>query len=175
MVKKIPLLSMQTTYSTLSPQAIHSMAILIPALSTCKTRMISGGQKAAGAGARPCASSGIPTLRDKAFAIADNLGQAHQEGYAWGDRAILCADWKTRDLCANALAQRKLPFNVLKRSGDFNPGANAIQIMTMKVIKGLEFPVVALHGVGHAPAAEEDETEAARVFMWRLRGRRSCW
>ena len=47
---------------------------------------------------------------------------------------------------------------------DFRPGANAIQIMTMKVSKGLEFPVVALPGVGHMPAAGEDEQEAARVF-----------
>ena len=60
--------------------------------------------------------------------------------------------------------ERKLPFNVRKRSGDFNPGANAIQVMTMKVSKGLEFPVVALPGVGHMPAAGEDEKEAARVF-----------
>ena len=36
--------------------------------------------------------------------------------------------------------------------------------MTMKVSKGLEFPVVALPGVGHMPAAGEDEQEAARVF-----------
>ena len=106
----------------------------------------------------------LPTLRDEAFAIADYLGQAHQEGHAWGDMAILCADWKTMDLCADALAQRKLPFNVRKRSGDFIPGANAIQIMTMKVSKGLEFPVVALPGVGHMPAAGEDEKDAARVF-----------
>jgi len=105
-----------------------------------------------------------PTLRDEALAIADHLGQAHQEGHAWGDMAILCADWKTMDLCADALAQRRLPFNVRKRSGDFIPGANAIQIMTMKVSKGLEFPVVALPGVGHMPAAGEDEQEAARVF-----------
>jgi len=34
----------------------------------------------------------------------------------------------------------------------------------MKVSKGLEFPVVALPGVGHMPAAGEDEQEAARVF-----------
>ena len=47
---------------------------------------------------------------------------------------------------------------------DFRHGANAIQIMTMKVSKGLEFPVVALSGVGHMPAAGEDEKEAARVF-----------
>ncbi len=41
---------------------------------------------------------------------------------------------------------------------------NAIQIMTMKVSKGLEFPVVALPGVGYMPAKGEDEHEAARVF-----------
>ncbi len=33
----------------------------------------------------------------------------------------------------------------------------------MKVSKGLEFPVVALPGVGHMPAAGEDEQEAARA------------
>lgn len=34
----------------------------------------------------------------------------------------------------------------------------------MHASKGLEFPVVALPGVGHMPAAGEDEKEAARVF-----------
>ena len=34
----------------------------------------------------------------------------------------------------------------------------------MKVSKGLEFPVVALLGVGQMPAPGEDEKEAARVF-----------
>jgi len=106
----------------------------------------------------------LPSLRDEAFAIADEMGRAHQEGHAWGDMAILCHDYFTMDLCAKALGQRKLPFNVRKRAGDFNPHANAIQIMTMKVSKGLEFPVVALPGVGHMPAAGVDEQEAARVF-----------
>ena len=57
----------------------------------------------------------------------------------------------TRYRCAQILHKRRLPFNVRKRSGDFNPAADAIQIMTMKVSKGLEFPVVALSGVGHMP------------------------
>ena len=34
----------------------------------------------------------------------------------------------------------------------------------MKVSEGLAFPVVALPGVGHMPAAGEDKAEAARVF-----------
>ena len=106
----------------------------------------------------------LPSLREEAFAIADQLSNAHQEGHTWGDMAILCADWDTMDLCAHAMHQRKLPFNVRKYSGDYNPAADVIQIMTMKVSKGLEFPVVALPGVGHMPAAGEDEQEAARVF-----------
>ena len=106
----------------------------------------------------------LPSLREEAFAIADQLSTAHKEGHAWGDMAILCADWKTMDTCADALHQRKLPFNVRKRAGDYNPSADAIQIMTMKVSKGLEFPVVALPGVGYMPAKGEDEQEAARMF-----------
>jgi Nuclease-related domain/UvrD-like helicase C-terminal domain/AAA domain len=106
----------------------------------------------------------LPSLRDEALAIADHLSDAHKEGHAWGDMAVLCADWKSLDLCAIALNQRKLPFNLRKRTGEYNPEADAIQIMTMKVSKGLEFPVVALPGVGHMPAKGEDEQEAARVF-----------
>ena len=69
-----------------------------------------------------------------------------------------------RDLCARILAQRKLPVENRLGSGDFDPTSNKIKVMTMKVSKGLEFPVVALPGVGHMPAAGEDEKEAARVF-----------
>ena len=63
----------------------------------------------------------LPTLRDEAFAIADHLASAHKEGHAWGDMAVLCADWKTMDLCASALAQRKLPHRVRKKSGETGP------------------------------------------------------
>jgi len=106
----------------------------------------------------------LPSLRDEAFAIADHLSSAHQEGHAWGDMAVLCQDWKTMDLCASTLHQRKLPFSLRRRAGDFDPAADTIQIMTMHASKGLEFPVVALPGVGHMPAAGQDEQDAARVF-----------
>lgn len=84
--------------------------------------------------------------------------------YAWGDVALLRADTKTRDLCSRTLTQRKLPVDNRLGSGDFDPTSNKIKVMTMKVSKGLEFPVVALPGVGHVPAAGVDEKEAARVF-----------
>ena len=69
-----------------------------------------------------------------------------------------------RNLCARTLAQRKLPVENRISPGHFDPTSNKMKVMTMKVSKGLEFPVVALPGVGHMPAAGEDEKEAARVF-----------
>ena len=68
----------------------------------------------------------LPSLPDEAFAIADHLASAHKEGFAWGNMAVLCADWKTMDLCASALAQRKLPHRVRKKSGEYRPGTDAI-------------------------------------------------
>ena len=76
----------------------------------------------------------------------------------------ICVLATTRGKPANAPAQRKWPHRVRNKSASFNPGANAIQVMTMKVSKGLAFPVVALPGVGHMPAAGDKEKEAVRVF-----------
>ena len=106
----------------------------------------------------------LPSLREEAHAIADHLNHAHKEGHAWGDMAILCPDYTTRDLCAQVLHQRQMPVQMRRGTGDFDPASDTVKVMTMKVSKGLEFPVVALPGVGHMPASGEDETEAARVF-----------
>jgi superfamily I DNA/RNA helicase len=52
----------------------------------------------------------------------------------------------------------------MPNGGDYQLGADDTQVMTMKVSKRFEFPVVAKTGVGHMPEAGEDEKEAARVF-----------
>lgn len=82
----------------------------------------------------------LPTLRDEANKIAELFSDAHQEGHAWGDMAIICRDYATMDECAHALRQRHLPHQVRKRSGDFKPGRDTITVLTMHVSKGLEFP-----------------------------------
>ena len=106
----------------------------------------------------------LPTLRDEAHKIAELLSDAHQEGHAWGDMAVICRDYATMDECARALKARKLPHQVRKRSGDYKPNLDAINVLTMRVSKGLEFAVVMLPGVGQMPAPGEDEKEEARVF-----------
>ena len=106
----------------------------------------------------------LPTLQEEAWAMADHLRLAHEQGHAWGDMAVLCADWKTRDLCAQVLHQRGLPLENRVVTGDFDPDSDKIKVMTMHASKGLEFALVALPGVGHMPAPDEDEKEAARLF-----------
>ncbi len=106
----------------------------------------------------------LPTVREEAQQVAELLSNAHQEGHAWGDMAILCRHYGEMDVCANALRQRRLPHQVRKGAGTFNPAADSIKVMTMHASKGLEFPVVAMVGVGHMPAEGANERDEARLF-----------
>ena len=106
----------------------------------------------------------LPNLGDEPTKIAEILAASHEEGHAWGDMAVLCRKHAQMDDVARVLKARKLPHQVRKSSGDFDPLANSIKVMTMHGSKGLEFPVVALCGVGQMPGDGEDEKEEARLF-----------
>lgn len=106
----------------------------------------------------------LPSLRDEAYAIADRLRSAHQEGHAWGDMAVICRHYDEMALCADVLRQRQYPHQVRKGAGTFDPRADTIKVLTMHVSKGLEFPVVALCGVGRMPEDGQDEADEARLF-----------
>jgi Nuclease-related domain/UvrD-like helicase C-terminal domain/AAA domain len=106
----------------------------------------------------------LPSLRDEAVKIAELLSAAHQEGYAWGDMAIICRHYSEMERCAAVLRYRQLPHEMRKGAGTFNPLADTIKLLTMHVSKGLEFPVVAVAGTGQMPAEGHDEAEEARLF-----------
>lgn len=106
----------------------------------------------------------LPNLRAEATKIAELLSTAHQEGHAWGDMAVICRHYSEMDECAHALNYKKLPHQVRKGSGSFHPNEDTIKVLTMHASKGLEFPVVALMGVGDMPTKGEDEKDEARLF-----------
>jgi len=106
----------------------------------------------------------LPDLHAEPVKIAELLASAHQEGHAWADMAVLCRKQAQMEDVACILNQRKLPHQVRKSSGDYNPLADTIKVMTMHASKGLEWPVVALAGVGRMPAKGEDEKDEARLF-----------
>ena len=102
----------------------------------------------------------LPTLPEQAAKIAELLQGAHADGFAWGDMAVLCRDKDTRDLCARTLAKRGVPVQNRLGPGDYDPLANSVKIMTMKVSKGLEFPVVAIPGVERLERMGAEATES---------------
>ena len=106
----------------------------------------------------------LPALRDEARRIAELMAQAHRQGRAYGEMAILCRHHDVMDACAEALRRMRLPHQVRRRAGDFDPAADTIKVMTMHVSKGLEFPLVALPGIGRMPEPGWDEAEEARLF-----------
>lgn len=106
----------------------------------------------------------LPTLQDEMRTIGELLGAAHKEGHSWGDMAVLCRRHDLIESCGRELARAKVPYQIRRKSGDFDPLADSVKIMTMHVSKGLEFPVVALPGVGHMPDPAEDIEEEARIF-----------
>jgi hypothetical protein len=106
----------------------------------------------------------LPTLHDEARKVAELLSAAHEQGHAWGDMAIICRRYSVMEECATVLKHRKLPHQIRKGSGSFDPAADTIKVLTMHASKGLEFPIVAMPGVGHMPEAGEDEGEEARLF-----------
>ena len=106
----------------------------------------------------------LPTIRDELRAIRELLANAQAEGHAWGDMAILCRRYEQMDECARELGRYGVPHQVRRRSGDFRPLEDSVKVMTMHASKGLEFPVVALSGVGDMPRLNEDPQEEARVF-----------
>lgn len=96
-------------------------------------------------------------------------------------KAVLRADTKTRDLYAGTLAKRGVPVQNRLRPGDYDPLANSVKVMTMKVSKGLEFPVVAIQGVEWlehmgAKAAESGgaRRRCQRPRRWRAGRRSGC-
>jgi superfamily I DNA/RNA helicase len=85
------------------------------------------------------------------------LAAAHQEGHAWGDMAVICRHYAEMDECSKALEYSRMPHEVRRKAGSFKPNADSIKVLTMHACKGLEFPVVALVGVGQMPGEEPEE------------------
>ena len=77
---------------------------------------------------------------------------------------MLCRTEKIRDLCASTLYKRGVPVQNRLGPGDYDPLANSVKVMTMKVSKGLEFPVVAIPGVERLGAEVTDAVEGAQAL-----------
>ena len=98
----------------------------------------------------------LPSLRDEASQIAELLSARTQGRPRVGRHggplpAVLRDGAMRRRACGSA----RLPHQVRKTTGSFDPMADTIKVMTMHASKGLEFPIVALSGVGQCRGDEQ--------------------
>lgn len=108
-----------------------------------------------------------PNLNSEASFIGDWLKQRRETGRQWNEMAVL---YRTRFVAEETVAALRaggIPFEWLQErqtSRRFDPNQDSVKVMTMHSSKGLEFPVVAIPGVGFMPYEKADAHDEARLL-----------
>lgn len=106
----------------------------------------------------------LPTIKDEAEHIADRLKAAHQTGIPWNDMAVIYHDYaKVGKAVMDVLAAKRIPYTFHKKA-TFAPDEYTVKVLTMHSCKGLEFPLVAIPGVGIMEQEDEKRDEYARLL-----------
>ncbi len=107
------------------------------------------------------------SLPDEARHIAKQLVELHTQGHAWKDMAVLYPTRIVGEALALQLQTQHLPVEWLQESGRgrrFSPDTDSIKLMTLHSSKGLEFPIVAIAGLGFMPYQEDEVMEDTRLL-----------
>jgi DNA helicase IV len=113
----------------------------------------------------------LPTLLDEAQFIAKALQDAHKEGIAWKEMAILYRHWHpTGKAIESALKRSRVPY-AWKDGVTFNDSTEKVSILPFQSSKGLEFELVAIPGIEIENNADLDEAKLLYVAMTRSTSR----
>lgn len=103
------------------------------------------------------------SLPDEARHIAQQLRLLHAQGCQWKDMAVLYPAQFVGEAMAAELRAQQLPVE-WQPATRFNPAHDSIKLMTLHSSKGLEFPVVAIAGLGFMPYQEDEAMEDTRLL-----------
>lgn len=97
----------------------------------------------------------------EAHAIAEWMLGRHQAGYTWPQMAVLYPEHSIGERVAAEFAKRGIPVDIAKNNKNrVTPALHAVRFMSMHTAKGLEFPCVAVAGLGalgrHGTELEDD-------------------
>lgn len=103
------------------------------------------------------------SLDEEARHIAQQLQALHDQGRPWRDMAVLYPARFVGEALALQLQAQHIPVDWLPTTR-FNPASERIKLMTLHNSKGLEFPVVAIAGLGFMPYQEDEALEDTRLL-----------
>lgn len=99
--------------------------------------------------------------------IIECLNQYHDDGISWREMTVIYRERFIGKEVVKKFHRAGIPFEWLqesKMSRHFNPSDDSVKVMTMHSSKGLEFPVVAIPGIGYMPQKDSDPAEEARLL-----------
>lgn len=109
----------------------------------------------------------LTSLREEGDFIAKELIAVNREGWPWRDMAVIYRSRFIGEEVVTRLRKAGLPVQWLgdpKEKRKFQPTEDSVKAMTMHSSKGLEFPVVAIPGLGYMPMKEMDAREEAKLL-----------
>jgi hypothetical protein len=109
----------------------------------------------------------LPSLKAECRHIAERLQALHDDGRPWNEMAVVYRAQFVGEEVTQALRQARIPVEWLqetKKRRHFDPGHDSVKVLTMHSSKGLEFPVVAIPGVGFMPYEKEPPEDEARLL-----------
>jgi hypothetical protein len=105
------------------------------------------------------------SLKLEALYIADQLTAMHAQGTPWNRMAVLYPANFIADEVIGALSFKQIPFKCLRTGAKrFDASHDSVKAMTLHSSKGLEFPVVAIAGLGFMPYHADDVKNEARLL-----------
>jgi len=109
----------------------------------------------------------FPTLAKEGSYLAEQFRQINRGGRPWRDMAVVYRTAFIGEEITKQLQAAKIPVQWLGGPGGkkrFDPGADSVTVMTMHSSKGLEFPVVAVPGLGYMPHRDYDIHDEAKLL-----------
>lgn len=105
----------------------------------------------------------MSNLREQGRKAAELLQQARSsEGTPWRNMAVLCDNRFQMDVCNGALRYQRVPHQLRRGAGDYDPHSDTVKIMSLQASAGLEFDLVVIVDSGEAPANETELEEKQR-------------
>ncbi|MCB1800182.1 MAG: NERD domain-containing protein [Gammaproteobacteria bacterium] len=108
----------------------------------------------------------LPSFAREADHLASEFQRLHADGASWSDMAIAYRTRFMGEKIAQRLRAVGIPVAMLtgkaSRKGP-RPDPDSVKVVTWHSSKGLEFPIVAIPGLGYLPNEKADDTEEVRL------------